>query len=176
MKAVRSTWTALGLVAGICCFASAAAAATASAEIKDGTGRTVARASFHDTKKGISVHVEAKGLAAGTYGTHVHAVGRCEAPAFASAGGHWNPAGRQHGTENPQGHHMGDLPNLVVNAKGRGSVSFLIAGGAVAGGASPLLDADGAAIVVHAQADDYRTDPAGNAGARMACGVVAHGT
>jgi Cu-Zn family superoxide dismutase len=108
----------------------------------------------------------------GTYAAHVHTVGACTAPDFTSAGPHWNPTGAQHGRNNPAGMHKGDLPNLSVGTDGRGSLEFLIAGAALRGGAAPLLDADGAAVVIHAQADDYRTDPAGNAGARIACGVL----
>lgn len=149
-------------------------APSASAAIADAAGRAVARAKVRQGPNGLSVHVEAAGLAAGTYGIHVHAVGRCEGPAFASAGPHWNPTARQHGRDNPAGAHMGDLPNLTVGADGRGAVDFDLSGAALMGaGSNVLLDADGAAIVVHAQADDYRTDPSGNSGARIACGVLA---
>jgi Cu-Zn family superoxide dismutase len=134
----------------------------------------VARATVRQTAAGLSVHVEAAGLQAGTYGVHLHALGRCEAPAFASAGAHWNPTVRQHGRDNPAGPHLGDLPNLVVGGDGRGAIDFTVAGAALTGaGANALLDADGAAVLVHAQADDYRTDPSGNSGARIACGVLA---
>ncbi|MBV9932616.1 MAG: superoxide dismutase family protein [Alphaproteobacteria bacterium] len=146
----------------------------ATAGITDPSGRVVARASLRQAPGGIAVHVEAGGLPAGTYGVHLHAVGRCEPPAFASAGGHWNPTGRQHGRDNPAGAHLGDLPNLVVGGDGRGVSDFTVAGGMLAGGgANVLLDADGAALVIHAQADDYRTDPSGNSGARIACGTIA---
>jgi Cu-Zn family superoxide dismutase len=149
-------------------------AASAAAVLRDASGRTVATASLRDNAGAIHVHVEAAGLAAGTYGAHIHAVGLCEAPAFTTAGAHWNPAGRQHGTSNPQGPHKGDLPNLVVDASGRGSIEYVVEGASL-GGATALLDADGAAVVVHAQPDDYRTDPSGNSGARIACGVVGRG-
>lgn len=143
----------------------------ASATIADAAGRPVARASLQRRTGGFLVHVEAAGLAPGTYGVHLHTVGRCDPPGFASAGAHWNPAGRQHGRDNPAGPHLGDLPNLVVGADGRGTIDAAVAGG-LAEGSNPLLDADGAAVVVHAQADDYRTDPSGNSGARIACGVL----
>jgi Cu-Zn family superoxide dismutase len=123
------------------------------------------------TAAGIEVRVQAAGLPAGHYGVHLHAVGRCEGPAFTSAGPHWNPTGRQHGSLNPAGHHMGDLPNLDVDAHGAGRLEFAIAG-ASASGAEGLFDADGTAVVIHADADDYRTDPSGNSGARIACGVL----
>jgi len=96
---------------------------------------------------------------------HLHAVGRCEGPKFDSAGPHWNPAGRQHGHLNPAGSHLGDLPNLTVSANGRGALNFLVRGG--------LVDADGTALVIHAKPDDYRTDPSGSSGDRIACAVLA---
>jgi Cu-Zn family superoxide dismutase len=107
---------------------------------------------------------------------HLHQVGRCDqggTPTFASAGGHYNPAGRQHGTQNPEGPHAGDLPNVTVGADGRltlpdSGVVAVMNETARAG----LLDPDGTALVIHAQADDYRTDPSGNSGARIACGVL----
>jgi Cu-Zn family superoxide dismutase len=140
------------------------------ASISDRQGTVVAVSSARD-QGGLAVRVDVNGMPAGTYGVHVHAIGRCEAPEYQSAGPHWNPTARQHGRLNPMGPHYGDLPNLVVDAAGRGSVEFTIAGGSVRGGAQPLMDADGASVVIHAAADDERTDPSGNSGARIACGV-----
>ena len=171
MRLLAMAILVLGLGA---CVTSAARAPVAHAGIADASGRVLARATLRQTVAGIAIHVEAAGLAPGTYGVHLHAVGRCDPPAFASAGGHWNPAGRQHGRDNPAGAHLGDLPNLTVGSDGRGVSDVAIAGAALSGeSANALLDADGAAIVVHAQADDYRTDPSGNSGARIACGVIA---
>jgi Cu-Zn family superoxide dismutase len=162
------------LTAGLCaCATPQPAMSGAAAVIADASGRMVARATVRQTAAGLSVHVEAAGLQPGTYGVHLHAVGRCEPPAFASAGAHWNPTGRQHGRDNPSGPHLGDLPNLVVAGDGRGAADFVVAGATLAGGGpNALLDSDGAALVVHAQADDYRTDPSGNSGARIGCGVL----
>jgi Cu-Zn family superoxide dismutase len=124
------------------------------------------------THGSLLVSVHGVNLPPGTHGAHIHAVGRCDQPDFASAGPHWNPTGRQHGRENPAGAHMGDLPNLVIGANGRGSLEFNIPGGWMRRGANPVLDADGAAFVIHAAADDHRTDPSGNSGARIACAVL----
>ena len=132
----------------------------------DGAAR--GRALFSETGGGLVVRVEVEGLAPGTHGIHLHTVGRCDGPDFQTAGAHWNPTDRQHGRDNPQGAHQGDLPNLEVGGDGRGSVDFTVAGASL----GQLLDADGAAIVVHANADDYRTDPSGNSGGRIACGVI----
>jgi Cu-Zn family superoxide dismutase len=130
----------------------------------------MARATASEFGDGIRVRVEAMGMPAGVYGAHVHTTGRCEAPDFASAGPHWNPTGQQHGKNNPQGMHKGDLPNLAVGTDGRGSFEVTIPGASMSGGPNPLLDSDGAAVVIHASPDDYRTDPSGNSGGRIACG------
>ncbi|MEA3032892.1 MAG: superoxide dismutase, Cu-Zn family, partial [Sphingomonadales bacterium] len=141
--------------------------------VKAPDGRVVARAAVRAAGHSLRVRVTAAGLAPGTYGVHLHAIGRCDGPGFASAGPHWNPTARQHGKENPMGKHMGDLPNLVVGGDGRGSYEYAIDDARFVGpGGDALLDADGAAVVIHAQADDYRTDPSGNSGARIACGVL----
>jgi Cu-Zn family superoxide dismutase len=140
-------------------------------EIRRADGGLVARAMIWQGRNGVEVRVQAAGLAPGHYGVHVHAVGRCEGPAFASAGPHWNPTARQHGSLNPAGHHLGDLPNLDVDAQGAGRLEFGIAGASTSG-AGGVFDADGAALVIHVAADDYRTDPSGNSGARIACGVL----
>jgi Cu-Zn family superoxide dismutase len=147
-------------------------AGAAAAQLRDAGGRIVAAASIQDTGDAMRVRVEASGLAAGVYGVHLHEVGRCDPPAFESAGAHWNPGAREHGRDNPRGQHAGDLPNLLVGTDGRGSFEFTIPAAGLGRGARRLIDGDGAAVVVHARADDYRTDPSGNSGARIACGVV----
>ena len=119
---------------------------------------------------GLLVAVSVSGMPAGTYGTHIHEKGLCDAPAFTTAGDHWNPTNRQHGRLNPEGAHHGDLPNLTVGQDGAGSLSFALPS-AEAGGAG-LFDTDGAALVVHAQRDDERTNPSGNSGDRIACAVL----
>lgn len=140
-------------------------------EIRKADGTVVARAILWPANGGVEVRVQAAGLPHGQYGVHIHATGRCDPPGFESAGAHWNPTGRQHGSLNPQGHHLGDLDNLVVNADG-GRLEFAIPGATLRGGEHPIVDADGASIVIHAAADDYRTDPSGNSGARIACGLL----
>ena len=140
-------------------------------EIRKADGSLAARAMVWQGRSGLEVRVQAAGLPAGHYGVHLHEVGRCDGPAFASAGGHWNPTGRQHGKLNPAGHHLGDLDNLDVDQSGAGRLEFTIPG-AAAGGAGGLFDADGAALVIHVAPDDYRTDPSGNSGARIACGAL----
>ena len=119
---------------------------------------------------GSVLQVDATGMAPGPHGMHLHEIGQCEGPAFASAGGHLNPDGHQHGELNPLGSHLGDLPNVTAGPDGRIKATIrtpmrpykLV---------TTLLDADGTALVLHAGPDDYKTDPAGNSGARVACGV-----
>jgi Cu-Zn family superoxide dismutase len=146
---------------------------TAAADLRDSGGTVRARASAEEAGDSVRIKIEAVAMAPGGYGAHIHSTGRCDPPDFASAGPHWNPTGQEHGKDNPAGMHKGDLPNLLVGADGRGSFEYTIPGAAVSGrGPNAILDGDGAAIVVHAAADDFRTDPSGNSGARIACGVL----
>ena len=139
----------------------------AQADLRNAAGEKVGTAIAEEVDGAIRVIVEAHGLPKGPHGTHVHAVGKCEAPDFASAGGHWNPTAHQHGKENAMGPHAGDMPNLQVGDDGADRTIFTLAGGTFAG----LMDEDGAALVIHAGEDDYKTDPSGNSGGRIACGV-----
>ena len=152
--------------------AAATASPTATAVLKDATGKEVGTATFTSARSGVLVKLVATGLPPGKHGLHLHAAGKCEPPDFKSAGGHFNPGAKQHGLHNPGGHHAGDLPNLVVAKDGTARASFTARGATLSEGQASLLGPDGAAIVVHADADDERTDPAGNSGARIACGVI----
>ena len=119
----------------------------------------------------LSLAVAATGLEPGEHGFHLHTTGRCTAPDFKSAGGHLNPAGSEHGSLNPQGKHLGDLPNLVIGAS-RSASTEVDLGADTSALRETLFDDDGTAVVIHAGADDYRSDPAGDAGSRVACGVL----
>jgi Cu-Zn family superoxide dismutase len=136
------------------------------------TGQSLGTVSAWETPGAVSMRVQARGLPHGLHGIHVHAVGRCNPPDFASAGPHWNPAARKHGLNNPQGPHAGDLPNLSVPANGVVSEAVVLSGATLAS----LSDADGSALVVHATADDHMTDPSGNSGARVACAIISPAT
>ena len=122
--------------------------------------------------EGSVVRARVEGLAPGTYAIHLHAVGKCEGPKFTTAGPHFNPTMKMHGRDNPMGPHLGDLPNVVVGLGGIGTVDFTVPMLTLVGGLAPLLDADGAAVVIHAGPDDYKTDPSGASGDRIACGVL----
>ena len=119
----------------------------------------------------VSLAVAVTAIPAGAHGFHLHTTGKCEAPGFTSAGGHLNPLDREHGSENPQGKHFGDLPNLAVGSN-RSAATTIDLPGTRAQALSYIFDADGTAVIIHAGADDYRSDPAGDAGSRLACGVM----
>ena len=130
---------------------------------------------WQDLDKVVHVDVQLTGLPPGPHGIHFHEKGVCEpegAGAFASAGSHFNPLGRQHGLDNPAGPHGGDAPNFTVNSDGNGRASFTTDRVSLTDGSTSLFDADGSAIVIHATADDQISQPSGNSGARIACGVV----
>lgn len=158
---------------GIACAGSLSAhGQTAKAPLKDATGKDVGAVDLIQTPHGVLLKLSLKGISAGEHAFHVHAVGKCEPP-FTSAGGHFNPGGRKHGMEAADGAHAGDMPNLHVPASGELVVE--VANPAISlvkGQPNSVFDADGSAIVIHAGADDYKTDPAGNAGDRIACGVI----
>ncbi len=137
-------------------------------------GQSVGSVRAWQTAGGVTFRIDATGLPHGVHGIHVHTVGRCDGPDFASAGPHWNPASRQHGTANPAGPHAGDLRNLIVAANGTMGETVTLSGANLLGpgAAGVVLDADGAALVLHAAADDYATDPSGNSGARIACALL----
>ena len=124
---------------------------------------------------GIFLSLSAEAPAAGSYGMHLHAVGKCQGPDFTSAGPHWNPAMKQHGRDNPMGAHEGDLPNVDAGADRKITLEYKLPEFMLSG-ATGLLDADGGALIIHEKADDYKTDPSGNSGKRIICGVFKSGT
>ncbi len=144
-----------------------------SANLADAAGKDVGKVTLTPAKGGMLLRAELKGLPSGVHGFHIHAVGKCEPP-FQSAGPHFNPDPRKHGYHAEAGPHAGDLPNLHVPAGGAVTAEMLVPEISLAAGAKhSLADADGSSIVVHEKADDYKTDPAGDSGSRIACGVIA---
>ena len=136
------------------------------ARLIDANGQPAGEASLYSVAEGTRVVAELPNLPAGAHGFHFHAVGNCQAPGFDSAGAHFNPTNKKHGLQNPSGPHLGDLPNVSSTRVN------LVALGVQVTGTNGLLDADGAALVLHANPDDLRTDPSGNSGARIRCGVI----
>jgi len=160
------------LLAGCASMGPSPADNTARAEMRNASGQVVGNATFTQIGGALRVLLEVQGLPAGAKAVHVHAVGKCEAPSFNSAGEHFNPLGRQHGALNPAGPHGGDLPNITVGKDGRGRLESTTELMTLLTGASSVFDGDGSALIIHAAPDDFRTDPTGNSGARLACGVV----
>ena len=149
--------------------------AKAYVDLMTADGANVGVATFVETATGVDISVEVSGLEAGEHGIHIHAVGLCEAPDFTSAGGHFNPFGAEHGFDNPNGPHAGDLPNLEIGEDGTGSLQYTNTLITLGEGEGSLFDEDGSALVIHAGMDDHTTDPAGDSGARVACGVIMEG-
>jgi Cu-Zn family superoxide dismutase len=160
------------LCAGLATTTAMAADKPVTAMLSDAQGKQIGQATFIQQGGGVKMTVIANGLTPGLHGIHLHAVGQCKGPDFASAGGHWNPMHKMHGTQSPQGPHMGDLPNITVGPEGKGRLETTIAGATLDSGPMGLLDSDGTALVIHAGPDDNKTDPSGNSGGRVACGVV----
>jgi Cu-Zn family superoxide dismutase len=152
--------------------AQAPATMTAKATLKDGQGKTLGVATLRESPAGLLVKLDLQNVPPGTHALHIHSVGKCDAPAFTTAGGHFNPTTMKHGLMAAGGPHAGDMPNVFVPADGKLSIEVLDTSVTLAPGAKSVFDADGSALMLHAGADDYTSDPAGNAGSRLACGVI----
>jgi superoxide dismutase, Cu-Zn family len=144
----------------------------ASANLVDSEGRSVGHAHLQQAPNGVLLKLDLRNATPGVHGLHIHDVGRCDRPSFASAGSHFNPTNRQHGFLSPRGPHAGDLPNIEVPATTEHSSEYFIADVTLNPGPSTLLDTNGSSLVVHAGKDDYSTDPAGESGERLACGPI----
>jgi Cu-Zn family superoxide dismutase len=163
----------LGAAASSSCAARPATVVgpSAQAAMHDAVGNALGDVSLTQSDAGVRFQGTLRGLPPGTHGLHVHTVGLCEAP-FTSAGGHFNPTGRKHGRRSPDGPHAGDLPNVQVAADGTVNIDFVLSDVTLLAGSNSLFDDDFSALVLHEQTDDEMTDPAGNAGARIVCGVI----
>jgi Cu-Zn family superoxide dismutase len=147
---------------------------TIEAPIIDTKGAEVGMLTLTQDGDSVRLAVRVRGLSGGLHGIHFHENSRCDTPDFASAGGHFNPEGRHHGLENPQGPHAGDLPNLRVTG-GMADTTLTTGLVTLAGGPNSLVEPDGRSLIIHADQDDQKTDPAGNSGARVACAVIPRG-
>lgn len=143
------------------------AAGPLTATLQTAKGEVAGTATVTAEASGVLLALNIENMPSGQHGAHIHMIGRCAAPRFESAGDHWNPANKEHGLENPKGQHAGDMPNLTVGSDGRGKLSYSLKGATIEG----IRDADGSAIVIHASPDDQKTNPSGDSGDRIACGV-----
>ena len=168
---IRSCVLAGALVWTSAVFAQSAAQ-SAHVNIVNAQGQKIGTATIRQADGGVRIDVQVSQLPPGTHGIHVHTVGKCEGPAFTSAGGHLNPTSKKHGKDNPEGPHAGDLLNIQIDPSGNGKASLLNPNATLGDGPNSLFHEGGTAIVIHEKADDYKTDPAGNSGARIACGVI----
>ncbi len=152
--------------------AGPAFAQSAQVTLKAADGKDVGTAALSAIPNGVLVTLSVKGLPPGEHAFHVHAVGKCEPP-FTTAGGHFNPASKKHGLMVGEGAHAGDMPNLHVPASGELTIEVVNTLVTLEKGkANSVYQPDGTALVIHAGKDDYKSDPAGNAGDRIACGVI----
>jgi Cu-Zn family superoxide dismutase len=152
--------------------AAEAQAQSANAELLNSDGKAIGNVALSEMAQGVRILAEASDLPPGQHGFHIHETGVCEGPTFESAGGHYNPTDQQHGWGNPEGPHAGDFPNVHVQDDGRLAVEYFTNMVTLEEGDASLFDDDGSAMMIHASADDYETDPAGDAGDRIACGVI----
>jgi Cu-Zn family superoxide dismutase len=141
-------------------------------KLSDANGKSVGTAKLSADPGGVKITLAVKGLTPGDHAIHVHETAKCEGPDFKSAGGHFNPDHKKHGKDNPEGPHAGDMPNFTANAKGASTASVIAPGITLDDGSNSVFTGGGTALVIHAKADDMKTDPAGAAGDRIACGVI----
>lgn len=166
------------VIPALVCFSAAVAFGdapkSAHADIVNAQGTKIGTAKITPTADGVKIAIKVEQLAPGEHGIHIHNVGKCEGPAFTTAGGHFNPTNAHHGMNNPLDPHphLGDLPNLVVGKDGKAKATFVAKGITLGDGANSLFHDGGTALVIHEKADDLMSDPSGNSGNRIACGVI----
>lgn len=141
-------------------------------KLQNGQGKSVGTATLTQAANGVSIKLNAHDLTPGDHAIHVHQTAKCEGPDFKSAGGHFNPENKHHGLDNPEGPHAGDIPNFTVDAKGKSTATVVAPNVTLTDGPHSVFTGGGTALVIHAKPDDNKTDPAGNSGDRVACGVI----
>jgi Cu-Zn family superoxide dismutase len=144
----------------------------ANASLFDASGTAVGLATFSEVGGHGQLGISVSGLSPGQHGMHIHENGACVVPGFESAGSHFNPGSKKHGLLNPEGPHAGDMPNLVAEADGSADTTFTVPASLLAPGSGSMMGAQNRAFVIHADPDDQKTDPSGNSGSRVVCGVI----
>jgi len=172
LKTMRLQHTFAIATALVISSAFSAGAQSVKVQLHDGQGNTVGTADLSPAPSGVNIHLNLANLTPGVHGIHIHSVAKCEGPAFASAGGHFNPDMKHHGLENPDGPHAGDIPNITIGPHGDFKGTIVAPGVTMGDDTHSVFTNGGTALVIHAKADDMKSDPAGNAGDRVACGVI----